>query len=74
MLSSTPTELLARSTYLIHDFPADEEHQAEVISGLANANVGGMLLTTRKSYNELSELWVEFCEELDGRVGAWIST
>ncbi|KAH6719284.1 Spherulation-specific family 4 [Leptodontidium sp. MPI-SDFR-AT-0119] len=67
-LSTTPSDLLARSTYLIHDFPKDEELQAGVISGLANAEVGGMLLTTQQSYNELSDMWMEFCEELAERI------
>ncbi|KAH7330365.1 Spherulation-specific family 4 [Rhexocercosporidium sp. MPI-PUGE-AT-0058] len=68
-LNSTPSDLLTRSTYLIHDFPPDEELQARVISGLTDANVGGMLLTTEQSYNELSDMWLEFCEVLAEKVG-----
>ena len=69
VLTSTPSDLLERSTYLIHDFPDDELLQAEVIDGLADAKVGGMLLTTQTSYNELSAMWMEFCEELADMVG-----
>ncbi|KAK0103014.1 hypothetical protein ONS95_000802 [Cadophora gregata] len=69
VLTSTPMDLHARSTYLIHDFPGDKSLQAEVIHDLADANVGGMLLTTQPSYTELSEMWAEFCEELADNVG-----
>lgn len=67
-LISTPWDLLARSTYLIHDFPLDEALQVDLVNNLTDSNVGGMLVTTQQSYNELSELWSEFCEVLADKI------
>ncbi|KAL2067221.1 hypothetical protein VTL71DRAFT_1645 [Oculimacula yallundae] len=67
-LNSTPSDLLARSTYLIHDVPPDEDIQDEILRDLTNANVGGILLTTQQSYNELSGMWQALCENLADNV------
>jgi len=64
VLNSTSWDLLARSTFLVHHFPYDDVLQADLINNLTDSNVGGMLITTQESYNELSNLWPEFCEEL----------
>jgi hypothetical protein len=63
-ISSIPWDLQAKSIYLIHHFPGDDPLQADLINNLTDSNVGGMLITTQQSYNELSALWAEFCIEL----------
>ncbi|CZT00065.1 uncharacterized protein RAG0_08215 [Rhynchosporium agropyri] len=67
-LESIPSDVKAKSTLLIHSVPRDEDLQDEVIEDLSNANVGGILLTTSKSYNELSKMWRALCEALSDKV------
>ena len=63
-LNAVQWDLLANSTYVIHNFTGGDSLQADLISNLTDSNVGGMLITTQSGYTAMSDLWAEFCEEL----------
>ncbi|CZR61097.1 uncharacterized protein PAC_10993 [Phialocephala subalpina] len=68
-LTAMPWDILAKSTYVIHNFAGDKYIQADLISNLTDANVGGLLVTTQDSYNEVSALWPQFCDSLAWKIG-----
>ncbi|KUJ20598.1 uncharacterized protein LY89DRAFT_779344 [Mollisia scopiformis] len=59
-----PWDLLAKSTYVIHNFTGDKYLQADLVSNLTESNVSGLLITTQDSYNEVSTLWPDFCDSM----------
>lgn len=67
-LGMLPWDMLANSTYVIHNFTGDKCLQADLVSNLTESNVSGLLITTQDSYNEISTLWPEFCNSMEGEI------
>lgn len=67
-VSMLPWDVLANSTYVIHNFTGDEAMQADLVSNLTEANVSGLLITTQDSYNQISTLWPAFCDAMDEEI------
>lgn len=63
-----PWDVLANSTYVIHNFTGDEALQADLVSNLTESNVSGLLITTQDSYNEISTMWSAFCDSMDDEI------
>lgn len=63
-----PWDVLAKSTYVIHNFTGDKWLQDDLVSNLTESNVGGLLITTQDSYNEISTLWPQFCDSMDDEI------
>ncbi|KAE8453724.1 hypothetical protein EG329_009235 [Mollisiaceae sp. DMI_Dod_QoI] len=68
-LAAMPWDILAKSTYVIHNFTGDKYLQADLVSNLTDANVGGLLVTTQESYDSISTLWPQFCDSLAWKIG-----
>lgn len=65
-----PWDVLAKSTYVIHNFTGDKYLQADLVSNLTESNVSGLLITTQDSYNEVSSLWPQFCDAMAWEIGS----